>query len=125
MQEMVSTSDEIASNTSDTDESARQAAALAGTGQSTVLTAVESVNRLAEQVEAGSKRIQRLERESGEIGNEQQRATAAEMTQNVEASSGAIDKLTDDIGHVNKSSKSLAEMAEDLNSVVRRFKTST
>ncbi len=239
MQEMVSTSDEIASNTSDTDESARQAAALAGTGQSTVLTAVESVNRLAEQVEAGSKRILRLERESGEIGNvleviqaiagqtnllalnaaieaarageagrgfsvvadevrnlakrvqdstvdierivsnlqsgaagavvdmskakqmageaseeasksgealtdiiaavnrivemttqiasatEQQRATAAEMTQNVEASSGAIDKLTDDIGHVNKSSKSLAKMAEDLNSVVRRFKTST
>ncbi len=69
MQEMVSTSDEIASNTSDTDESARQAAELAGTGQETVATAVKSVSRLAEQVEAGSKRIQRLEQESGEIGN--------------------------------------------------------
>ncbi|WP_434049172.1 HAMP domain-containing methyl-accepting chemotaxis protein [Marinobacter salarius] len=238
MQEMVSTSDEIASNTSDTDESARQAAELAGTGQETVSTAVKSVSRLAEQVEAGSKRIQRLEQESGEIGNvldviqaiaeqtnllalnaaieaaragdagrgfsvvadevrglakrvqdstvdierivsnlqsgaagavvdmskakqmaseaseeagksgaalseimaavnrivdmttqvasatEQQRATAAEMTQNVEASSGAIDKLTDDIAHVNQSSNSLAEMAEDLNGLVRRFKTS-
>ncbi|MCR8915696.1 methyl-accepting chemotaxis protein [Marinobacter panjinensis] len=238
MQEMVSTSDEIASNTSDTDESARQAAELAGTGQSTVLTAVKSVNRLGEQIEEGSKRIQRLEQESGEIGNvleviqaiaeqtnllalnaaieaarageagrgfsvvadevrnlakrvqdstvdierivsnlqsgaagavvdmsrakqmageaseeagksgealtdilaavnrivdmttqvasatEQQRATAAEMTQNVEASSSAIDKLTDDISHVNQSSKSLADMAEDLGSVVRRFKTS-
>ncbi|MDF0750522.1 methyl-accepting chemotaxis protein [Marinobacter sp. 71-i] len=239
MQEMVSTSDEIASNTSDTDESARQAAALAGTGQETVTTAVKSVNRLAEQVEEGSKRIQRLEQESGEIGNvlgviqaiaeqtnllalnaaieaaragdagrgfsvvadevrglakrvqdstvdierivsnlqsgaagavvdmskakqmageaseeagksgaalseisaavnrivdmttqiasatEQQRATAAEMTQNVEASSSAIDKLTDDIGHVNQSSKSLADMADDLNNLVRRFKTSS
>jgi len=238
MQEMVSTSDEIASNTSDTDESARQAAELAGTGQETVATAVKSVSRLAEQVEAGSKRIQRLEQESGEIGNvldviqaiaeqtnllalnaaieaaragdagrgfsvvadevrglakrvqdstvdierivsnlqsgaagavvdmskakqmaseaseeagksgaalseimaavnrivdmttqvasatEQQRATAAEMTQNVEASSSAIDKLTDDIAHVNQSSNSLAEMAEDLNGMVRRFKTS-
>lgn len=238
MQEMVSTSDEIASNTSDTDESARQAAELAGTGQETVATAVKSVSRLAEQVEAGSKRIQRLEQESGEIGNvldviqaiaeqtnllalnaaieaaragdagrgfsvvadevrglakrvqdstvdierivsnlqsgaagavvdmskakqmaseaseeagksgaalseimaavnrivdmttqvasatEQQRATAAEMTQNVEASSSAIDKLTDDIAHVNQSSNSLAEMAEDLNGLVRRFKTS-
>lgn len=238
MQEMVSTSDEIASNTSDTDESARQAAELAGTGQETVSTAVKSVSRLAEQVEAGSKRIQRLEQESGEIGNvldviqaiaeqtnllalnaaieaaragdagrgfsvvadevrglakrvqdstvdierivsnlqsgaagavvdmskakqmaseaseeagksgaalseimaavnrivdmttqvasatEQQRATAAEMTQNVEASSSAIDKLTDDIAHVNQSSNSLAEMAEDLNGLVRRFKTS-
>lgn len=239
MQEMVSTSDEIASNTSDTDESARQAAELAGTGQETVATAVRSVTRLAEQVEAGSKRIQHLEQESGEIGNvleviqaiaaqtnllalnaaieaaragdagrgfsvvadevrglakrvqdstvdierivsnlqsgaagavvdmskakqmageasdaasksgealseiiaavnrivdmttqiasatEQQRATAAEMTQNVEASSSAIDQLTDDIGHVNKSSKALADMAEDLGSLVRRFKTST
>ena len=238
MQEMVSTSDEIASNTSDTDESARQAAELAGTGQETVSTAVKSVSRLAEQVEAGSKRIQRLEQESGEIGNvldviqaiaeqtnllalnaaieaaragdagrgfsvvadevrglakrvqdstvdierivsnlqsgaagavvdmskakqmaseaseeagksgaalseimaavnrivdmttqvasatEQQRVTAAEMTQNVEASSSAIDKLTDDIAHVNQSSNSLAEMAEDLNGLVRRFKTS-
>ena len=239
MQEMVSTSDEIASNTSDTDESARQAATLAGTGQETVATAVKSVNRLAEQVEEGSKRIQRLEQESGEIGKvlgviqaiaeqtnllalnaaieaaragdagrgfsvvadevrglakrvqdstvdierivsnlqsgaagavvdmskakqmageaseeagksgaalseisaavnrivdmttqiasatEQQRATAAEMTQNVEASSSAIDKLTDDIGHVNQSSKSLADMADDLNGLVRRFKTSS
>nr|WP_284048105.1 methyl-accepting chemotaxis protein [Marinobacter sp. ATCH36] len=239
MQEMVSTSDEIASNTSDTDESARQAAGLAGTGQETVATAVKSVNRLAEQVEEGSKRIQRLEQESGEIGNvleviqaiaaqtnllalnaaieaarageagrgfsvvadevrglakrvqdstvdierivsnlqrgaagavvdmskakqmageaseeasksgealseiiaavnrivdmttqvasatEQQRATAAEMTQNVEASSSAIDKLTDDVAHVNRSSKTLADMAEDLGSLVRRFKTST
>ncbi len=238
MQEMVSTSDEIASNTNDTDESARQAAELAGTGQETVLTAVKSVNRLAEQVEEGSKRIQRLEKESGEIGNvldviqaiaeqtnllalnaaieaarageagrgfsvvadevrnlakrvqdstvdierivsnlqsgaagavvdmskakqmageaseeagksgealtdimaavnrivemttqiasatEQQRATAAEMTQNVEASSSAIDKLTDDISHVNQSSRSLADMAEDLGSLVRRFRTS-
>ncbi len=233
MQEMVSTSDEIASNTSDTDESARQAAELAGTGQETVSTAVKAVNRLAEQVEEGSKRIQRLEQESGEIGKvleviqaiaeqtnllalnaaieaaragdagrgfsvvaiakrvqdstvdierivsnlqsgaagavvdmskakqmageaseeagksgtalsdimaavnrivdmttqvasatEQQRATAAEMTQNVEASSSAIDKLTDDIAHVNQSSKSLANMAEDLNSLVRRFRTS-
>lgn len=239
MQEMVSTSDEIASNTNDTDESARQAAALAGTGQTTVETAVKSVNRLAEQVEEGSKRIQRLEQESGEIGNvleviqaiaeqtnllalnaaieaarageagrgfsvvadevrglakrvqdstvdierivaniqsgaagavvdmskakqmaseaseeagksgealseimgavnrivemttqiasatEQQRATASEMTQNVEASSNAIDKLTDDIAHVNQSSKSLATMAEDLDSLIRRFKTSS
>ena len=238
MQEMVSTSDEIASNTNDTDESARQAADLAGTGQETVSTAIKSVTRLAEQVEAGSKRIQRLEDESGEIGNvldviqaiaeqtnllalnaaieaaragdagrgfsvvadevrglakrvqdstvdierivsnlqsgaagavvdmskakqmaseaseeagksgaalseimaavnrivdmttqvasatEQQRATAAEMTQNVEASSSAIDKLTDDIAHVNQSSNSLADMAEDLNGLVRRFKTS-
>lgn len=56
---------------------------------------------------------------------EQQRATAAEMTQNVEASSSAIDKLTDDISHVNRSSRSLADMAEDLGSVVRRFRTST
>ena len=239
MQEMVSTSDEIASNTNDTDESARQAAELADSGQKTVTTAVNAVHRLAEQVEEGSKRIQRLEQESGEIGNvleviqaiaaqtnllalnaaieaarageagrgfsvvadevrglakrvqdstvdierivsnlqsgaagavvdmsrakqmageaseeaarsgealaeiigavnrivdmttqvasatEQQRATAAEMTQNVEASSSAIDKLTDDISHVNQSSKSLADMAEDLGSVVRRFRTST
>ena len=236
MQEMVSTSDEIASNTSDTDESARQAANLADTGRATVATAIASVTKLAEQVEEGSQRIQRLEQESGEIGGvleviqaiaeqtnllalnaaieaaragdagrgfsvvadevrglakrvqdstvdierivsnlqsgaagavvdmskakqmageareeatksgtalseilaavnrivemttqiasatEQQRATAAEMTQNFEASSGAIDELTDDIAHVNQSSKSMADMAEDLDSLVRRFK---
>lgn len=236
MQEMVSTSEEIASNTSDTDESARKAASLAETGQSTVGTAIEAVSNLANQVEEASKRIQKLEDESGEIGSvleviqniaeqtnllalnaaieaarageagrgfavvadevrglakrvqdstvdierivsnlqagaagavvdmsrakqmasdatdeasqsgkaledilsavhrivemttqvasatEQQRATAAEMTQNVEASSGAIDKLADDIGQVNQSSTSLADMAEDLNDLVRKFR---
>lgn len=235
MQEMVSTSDEIASNTNDADESACQAAQLADTGQATVTKAVQSVSRLAEQVEEGSKRIQRLEQESGEIGSvlgviqsiaeqtnllalnaaieaaragdagrgfsvvadevrglakrvqnstvdierivsnlqsgaagavvdmskarqmaaeasdeagksgaalseiragvnriaemttqiasatEQQRATAAEMTQNIEASSGAIDELTEDIAYVNQSSKSLAGMAEEMDSLVRRF----
>ncbi|WP_417568091.1 methyl-accepting chemotaxis protein [Marinobacter sp.] len=235
MQEMVSTSDEIASNTNDTDESARQAAKLVDTGQATVTNAIQSVTRLAEQVQEGSTRIQRLEQESGEIGGvleviqsiagqtnllalnaaieaarageagrgfavvadevrglakrvqdstvdierivsnlqsgaagavvdmskarqmaeeaseeagksgtalsdilaavnrivdmttqiasatEQQRATAAEMTQNVEASSGAIDELTGDISHVNHSSKALAGMAEEMDSLVRRF----
>jgi methyl-accepting chemotaxis protein len=238
MQEMVSTSDEIASNTNDTDESARQAAQLADTGQATVTNAIQSVTRLAEQVETASKRIQRLEQESGEIGGvleviqsiagqtnllalnaaieaarageagrgfsvvadevrglakrvqdstvdierivsnlqsgaagavvdmskarqmaeeaseeagksgaalsdilasvnrivdmttqivsatEQQRATAAEMTQNVEASSGAIDELTGDISHVNNSSKALAGMAEEMDGLVRRFQIS-
>ena len=235
MQEMVSTSDEIASNTNDTDESARQAARLADSGQATVTNAIQSVTRLAEQVQEGSLRIQRLEQESGEIGGvleviqsiagqtnllalnaaieaarageagrgfavvadevrglakrvqdstvdierivsnlqsgaagavvdmskarqmaeeasdeagrsgealsdilaavnrivdmttqiasatEQQRATAAEMTRNVEASSGAIDELTGDISHVNDSSKALAGMAEEMDSLVRRF----
>lgn len=236
MQEMVSTSEEIASNTNDTDESARKAASLAETGQETVTTAINAVSNLASQVEEASKRIQKLENESGEIGSvleviqniaeqtnllalnaaieaarageagrgfavvadevrglakrvqdstvdierivsniqqgaagavvdmsrakqmagdaseeagqsgkalsdilsavhrivemttqiasatEQQRATAAEMTQNVEVSSGAIDKLADDIAQVNQSSTSLADMAEDLTELVRRFK---
>ncbi len=238
MQEMVATSEEIASNTNDTDESARKAASLAETGQQTVATAIKAVNSLAHQVQEGSTRIQRLENESGEIGSvleviqniaeqtnllalnaaieaaragdagrgfavvadevrglakrvqdstvdierivsnlqegaagavvdmsrakqmageateeaeksgtaladilsavhrivemttqiasatEQQRATAAEMTQNVEASSGAIDKLAEDIGHVNQSSQSLATMADDLDGLVRRFRVS-
>ncbi|WP_040886688.1 methyl-accepting chemotaxis protein [Marinobacter santoriniensis] len=238
MQEMVSTSEEIASNTSDTDESAREAASLAESGQQTVATAIKSVSGLANQVEEASGRIHQLEQESGEIGSvleviqgiaeqtnllalnaaieaarageagrgfavvadevrglakrvqdstvdierivtnlqsgaagavvdmskakqmageaseqasksgtaltdilsavnrivemttqiasatEQQRATAAEMTQNVEASSGAIDKLAEDITQVNHSSRSLANMAEDLNNVVRRFRES-
>lgn len=238
MQEMVSTSEEIASNTSDTDESARQASSLADSGQETVASAIKSVSELASQVEEASKRIHQLEQESGEIGGvleviqgiaeqtnllalnaaieaarageagrgfavvadevrglakrvqdstvdierivtnlqsgaagavvdmskakqmageaseeasksgaaltdilsavnrivemttqiasatEQQRATAAEMTENVETSSGAIDKLAEDIAQVNQSSRSLANMADDLNRVVRRFRES-
>ncbi len=237
MQEMVSTSEEIASNTSDTDESARTAASLADSGQETVGTAIRAVTNLAKQVEEGSRRIQQLENESAEIGNvlavihsiaeqtnllalnaaieaarageagrgfavvadevrglakrvqestidierivsqlqsgaagavvdmskakqmageaseeasksgealtdimsavnrivemttqiasatEQQRATAAEMTQNVEISSGAIEELAGDISQVNRSSRSLADMAEDLNTLVKRFRT--
>ncbi|WP_257900119.1 methyl-accepting chemotaxis protein [Marinobacter sp. F4206] len=236
MQEMVSTSEEIASNTSETDESARKAASLANTGQSTVATAVQVVSNLANQVEEGSRRIQQLEKESGEIGSvleviqsiaeqtnllalnaaieaarageagrgfavvadevrglakrvqdstvdierivsqlqsgaagavvdmskakqlageateeasksgealsdilaavnsivemttqiasatEQQRATASEMTQTVEASSNAIDELTGDISHVNQSGQSLAGMAEEMDTLVSRFK---
>jgi methyl-accepting chemotaxis protein len=53
---------------------------------------------------------------------EQQRATAAEMTQNVEVSSNAIEELAGDIGQVNQSSRSLAEMADDLNTLVKRFR---
>ncbi|MDX1634599.1 MAG: methyl-accepting chemotaxis protein [Marinobacter sp.] len=235
MQEMGSTSDEIASNTSDTDESARHAAQLAETGQVTVSKAVDSVARLAEQVQEAAQRIQRLEQESGEIGKvlaviqsiaeqtnllalnaaieaaragdagrgfsvvadevrglakrvqdstvdierivsslqqeaagavvdmsrarqgakeaseqagksgaalaeildavnriadmttqvasatEQQRATAAEMTRNVEASSSAIDDLSGDIAQVNQSGQSLAGMAGEMSTLVRRF----
>jgi len=236
MQEMVSTCEEIASNTNDTDESAREAAGLADSGQQTVTTAIKSVTELTNQVEAGSQRIQQLEKESGEIGSvlevihniaeqtnllalnaaieaarageagrgfavvadevrglakrvqdstvdierivsnlqsgaagavvdmskarqmaseaseeasqsgtaltdilaavnriaemttqiasatEQQRATAAEMTQNVEVSSNAIEELAEDVGQVNQSSRSLADMAEDLNRLVRKFR---
>ncbi|WP_227715820.1 MULTISPECIES: methyl-accepting chemotaxis protein [unclassified Marinobacter] len=236
MQEMVSTSEEIASNTSDTDESARKASSLADSGQETVGSAIRAVTNLANQVEKGSTRIQQLENESAEIGNvlaviqsiaeqtnllalnaaieaarageagrgfavvadevrglarrvqestvdierivsqlqsgaagavvdmskakqmaeeaseeasksgealtdilaavnsivemttqiasatEQQRATAAEMTQNVEISSGAIEELAGDISQVNQSSRSLADMADELNTLVRRFR---
>ena len=238
MQEMVSTSEEIASNTSETDESARKASSLADSGQETVGSAIRAVTNLANQVEKGSKRIQQLENESAEIGNvlaviqsiaeqtnllalnaaieaaragdagrgfavvadevrglakrvqestvdierivsqlqsgaagavvdmskakqmaeeaseeasksgealtdilaavnsivemttqiasatEQQRATAAEMTQNVEISSGAIEELAGDISQVNHSSRSLANMADELNTLVRRFRAS-
>lgn len=236
MQEMVSTSEEIASNTSETDESARKAASLADSGQDTVGSAIRAVTNLANQVEKGSTRIQQLENESAEIGNvlaviqsiaeqtnllalnaaieaaragdagrgfavvadevrglarrvqestvdierivsqlqsgaagavvdmskakqmaeeasaeasksgealtdilaavnsivemttqiasatEQQRATASEMTQSVEISSGAIEELAGDISQVNQSSRSLADMADDLNTLVRRFR---
>ena len=238
MQEMVSTSEEIASNTSETDESARKAASLADSGQETVGSAIRAVTNLANQVEKGSTRIQQLENESAEIGNvlaviqsiaeqtnllalnaaieaarageagrgfavvadevrglakrvqestvdierivsqlqsgaagavvdmskakqmaeeaseeasksgealtdilaavnsivemttqiasatEQQRATASEMTQNVEISSGAIEELAGDISQVNHSSHSLATMADELNTLVRRFRAS-
>ena len=69
MQEMVSTSEEIASNTSETDESARKASSLADSGQETVGSAIRAVTNLANQVEKGSTRIQQLENESAEIGN--------------------------------------------------------
>lgn len=235
MQEMGSTSDEIAGNTNETDESARQAANLAGDGQATVASAIHAVSSLAGQVEEGSQKVQRLEQESGEIGKvleviqsiaeqtnllalnaaieaarageagrgfsvvadevrglakrvqastvdierivsnlqhgaaeavmsmqqarqlatnasdeagksdtalanileathrivemttqvasatEQQRATAAEMTRNVEVSSVAIDSLAEDISQVNESGKSLSEMADQLHRLVRRF----
>lgn len=237
MQEMVSTCEEIASNTNDTDESARKASSLADSAQETVSRAITSVNELAEQIGAGSLRIQKLEAESGEIGSvlevihniaeqtnllalnaaieaarageagrgfavvadevrglakrvqestvnierivsnlqsgaagavvdmskakqmageaseeagqsgsalseilaavnviaemttqvasatEQQRATAAEMTQNIEVSSNAIDDLADDVNQVNRSSSSLSEMADDLNQLVRKFRS--
>ncbi|OZB14097.1 MAG: hypothetical protein B7X58_08410 [Marinobacter sp. 34-60-7] len=68
MQEMVSTSEEIASNTNLTDESARQAETLAQSGQKTVTGAVQSTNALAEQISAASTRIRELESQSENIG---------------------------------------------------------
>jgi len=78
-----------------------------GTALSNILSAVHRIVEMTTQIASAT---------------EQQRATAAEMTQNVEASSGAIDKLAEDIGHVNQSSKSLASMADDLDVLVRRFR---
>ncbi len=78
-----------------------------GTALSNILSAVHRIVEMTTQIASAT---------------EQQRATAAEMTQNVEASSGAIDKLAEDIGHVNQSSKSLAAMADDLDVLVRRFR---
>ncbi|MEC7814897.1 MAG: methyl-accepting chemotaxis protein [Pseudomonadota bacterium] len=68
MQEMVSTSEEIASNTNLTDESARRAETLAQSGQQTVTGAVQSTNALAEQITAASTRIRELEAQSENIG---------------------------------------------------------
>ncbi len=126
MQEMGSTSDEIASNTSDTDESARHAAQLAETGQVTVSKAVDSVARLAEQVQEAARAgdaVNRIADMTTQVASatEQQRATAAEMTRNVEASSSAIDDLSADIAQVNQSGQSLAGMAGEMSTLVRRF----
>ena len=46
------------------------------------------------------------------------------MTQIVEMSSGAIEELAGDISQVNQSSQSLATMADELNTLVRRFRAS-
>ena len=86
---------------------AKEEASKSGTALSEILSAVNRIVEMTTQIASAT---------------EQQRATAAEMTQNFEVSSGAIDELTDDIAHVNQSSKSMAEMAEDLDGLVRRFR---
>ncbi|MEP6366439.1 MAG: methyl-accepting chemotaxis protein, partial [Marinobacter sp.] len=120
MQEMVSTSDEIASNTSDTDESARQAAELAGTGQETVSTAVKSVSRLAEQVEAGSKRIQRLEQESGEIGNVLDVIQAIAEQTNLLALNAAIEAA-----RAGDAGRGFSVVADEVRGLAKRVQDST
>ncbi|HET8848919.1 MAG TPA: methyl-accepting chemotaxis protein [Marinobacter sp.] len=238
MQEMVSTSEEIASNTNMTDESARQAETLAQSGQQTVSGAVHSTQALAEQITAASARIRELEAQSENIGavldviqgiaeqtnllalnaaieaarageagrgfavvadevrglarrvqestvnierivsglqsnaagavvdmdkakqmageasaqagqsgealsnilsainqivemttqiasaTEQQRATAAEMTQSMEISSEAIDRLADDVALINQSSQTLATTGEGLDKLAQKFRAS-
>ena len=56
---------------------------------------------------------------------EQQRATAAETTHNIELSSNAIDRLAEDVAEINRSSQSLATMAESLKTLVNRFQRRT
>ncbi|MEP2250449.1 methyl-accepting chemotaxis protein, partial [Marinobacter sp.] len=117
---MVPTSDEIASNTSDTDESARQAAELAGTGQETVSTAVKSVSRLAEQVEAGSKRIQRLEQESGEIGNVLDVIQAIAEQTNLLALNAAIEAA-----RAGDAGRGFSVVADEVRGLAKRVQDST
>ena len=90
-------------------EEASEEASKSGKALTDILAAVNSIVEMTTQIASAT---------------EQQRATAAEMTQNVEISSGAIEELAGDISQVNHSSRSLANMADELNTLVRRFRAS-
>ena len=90
-------------------EEASEEASKSGEALTDILAAVNSIVEMTTQIASAT---------------EQQRATAAEMTQNVEISSGAIEELAGDISQVNHSSRSLANMADELNTLVRRFRAS-
>lgn len=90
-------------------EEASEEASKSGEALTDILAAVNSIVEMTTQIASAT---------------EQQRATAAEMTQNVEISSGAIEELAGDISQVNQSSRSLANMADELNTLVRRFRAS-
>lgn len=86
---------------------ASEEASKSGKALADILSAVNSIVGMTAQIASAT---------------EQQRATAAEMTQNVEVSSTAIEELAGDVAQVNQSSRSLAEMADDLNKLVKRFR---
>jgi methyl-accepting chemotaxis protein len=90
-------------------EEASEEASKSGEALTDILAAVNSIVEMTTQIASAT---------------EQQRATAAEMTQNVEISSGAIEELAGDISQVNHSSRFLANMADELNTLVRRFRAS-
>lgn len=120
MQEMVSTSDEIASNTSDTDQSAREAARLADTGQATVSAAVQSVSRLAEQVQEGSLRVQRLEQESGEIGSVLEVIQSIAEQTNLLALNAAIEAA-----RAGEAGRGFSVVADEVRGLAKRVQDST
>ncbi|WP_088828450.1 hypothetical protein [Marinobacter sp. es.048] len=84
-------------------EEASEEASKSGEALTDILAAVNSIVEMTTQIASAT---------------EQQRATAAEMTQNVEISSGAIEELAGDISQVNQSSRSLADMADQLNTLM-------
>ncbi|XOZ32383.1 methyl-accepting chemotaxis protein [Halomonadaceae bacterium KBTZ08] len=85
----------------------RDQASQAGEALEGIAGAVERITGMANQIASAT---------------EQQRATAEDTTQNVTRTSEAIDDLSQDVASVNETATQLAQMSNDLNEIVSRFR---
>lgn len=85
----------------------RDQACQAGEALEGIARAVERITGMANQIASAT---------------EQQRATAEDTTQNVTRTSEAIDDLSQDVASVNETATQLADMSNDLNEIVSRFR---